>query len=182
VPRVPADVSATVFTEALAFALGGVFAIAGARKLRDPRVAITQFDAYALLPAGCGRWLALPLAGFELLASGGCMLPATRGVSALLLALLLMLYSAAVALNLWRGNIDIDCGCGSLGGEPPLGIGLLLRNVMLLAAALACTRLRASEPSTMTEWMASVLLAALLLALYAAVNAWLARDRWLRDD
>jgi uncharacterized membrane protein YphA (DoxX/SURF4 family) len=171
-----------LLASALALALGALFAIAGARKLRDPRAAIAHFEAYAMLPAGSGRMLALPLAATEVLAGAGCVLPATRAPCALALALLLALYTVAVALNLHRGNTDIDCGCAMPGGEPPLGAGLLARNVALLLAALACVVLPARLPATSLEWIVMLLLALLTFAAISAVNLWLARDRWLRDD
>ena len=50
--------------------------------------------------------------GFELLAAG-----------------LLTLYAVAMAINLFRGRSDIDCGCG--GAAMPLSTALVIRNLLL---------------------------------------------------
>jgi uncharacterized membrane protein YphA (DoxX/SURF4 family) len=177
------NVAATsLLATALALALGVLFVSAGVRKLHYPRAAIAHFEAYALLPAGSGRWFALPLAATEVLAGAGCLLPAMRVPCALALAVLLVLYTAAVALNLHRGNTGIDCGCAMPGGEPSLGAGLLARNIALLLAALACVVLPVRLPANLLAWTVMLLLAVLMFAAISAVNLWLARDRWLRDD
>jgi uncharacterized membrane protein YphA (DoxX/SURF4 family) len=48
---------------------------------------------------------------------------------------LLVVYGAAIAINLARGRTEIDCGCGGTDGQP-LSSLLLVRNALLAAAAL----------------------------------------------
>jgi hypothetical protein len=112
-----------------------LFGLAAAHKLRAPRAFAAVFSEYRLLPAAASLPLGMALAAAELaLALALCVPPLARA-AALAAALLLALYGVAIAINLARGRDAIDCGCGF--GARPLGAGLLLRNALLVGAALA---------------------------------------------
>jgi hypothetical protein len=112
-----------------------LFLFAAAHKLRAPRAFAEVLADYRLLPAGDPLAFGVALAVTELaLALGLCVAPLARA-AALGAACLLALYAGAVAVNLARGRDEIDCGCGV--GARPLGAGLLLRNGLLVAVALA---------------------------------------------
>jgi hypothetical protein len=125
-----------VVAHAAASALAAVFLLAGIGKLRDPMTFQMAVEGYELLPAAAVRaigWL-LPLA--ELAAGGLLLMTATRTAGALLALALLVVFCAAISANLLRGRAGIDCGCG-WGPQIPVGPGLLLRNLVLVVAALA---------------------------------------------
>jgi len=110
-----------------------LFAVSAAHKLRAPRVFAAQLAAYRLLPAAAARPCAFALACAEI--ATAALLAATSAAGAVGALLLLALYSGAVAITLLRGRDAIDCGCGF--APRPLGAGLLARNALLGAAALA---------------------------------------------
>ena len=112
-----------------------LFGLAAAHKLRAPRAFAEVLADYRLLPAGDPLVFGVALAGTELVLALALCVPALARAAALGAALLIALYALAIAVNLARGREDIDCGCGV--GARPLGAGLLLRNALLVGAALA---------------------------------------------
>ncbi len=50
---------------------------------------------------------------------------------------MLLVYAAAVGVNLRRGRRHIDCGCAGPAARRPISGWLVARNVVLAAAALA---------------------------------------------
>ena len=114
-----------------------LFAASAAHKLRGPRLFAAQLAEYRLLPAVASLPATLALAGAELAVAVALATPAAARAGAGAGLLLLALYSGAVAINLLRGRHAIDCGCGF--APRPLGAGLLARNALLAAAALAAT-------------------------------------------
>jgi hypothetical protein len=72
----------------------------------------------------------------EACAALGLMLPQTRVPAALLACTLLLIYAAAMGINLLRGRTSIDCGCG--GAAHGISCLHVLRNLVLaLCAVLA---------------------------------------------
>jgi len=76
---------------------------------------------------------------------------------------LMLVYAAAMALNLLRGRSQIDCGCGA--DVHLLSWALVTRNGVLALAALIV-----SGPSVARElqWLDAVTLVGAALSLYAA--------------
>jgi hypothetical protein len=125
-----------VMRGALALLLG-----AGAvAKLRDRVRFRAAVEAYEIVPAPLAGAAALAFAALEGALAIALLAPAGLGVRSVALlgaATLFGVYGAAIATNLARGRTEIDCGCGG-GVEVPLSGWLLLRNGLLIAAALAC--------------------------------------------
>src|SRR5439155_1412646 len=63
--------------------------------------------------------------------------PGARVAGLLAAASLLVVYGAAIAVNLARGRWDIDCGCAGPADRRPITGWLVARNAVLAAAALA---------------------------------------------
>lgn len=110
-----------------------LFAAAALHKLGDRR----RFDGivldYRLAPPRLALRVARLLPALELLVAGS--LAAAWPPAFPAAALLLAGYGLAMAINLARGRREIHCGCG---GKPqPLSAWLLLRNLVLAAAALS---------------------------------------------
>jgi len=107
--------------------------------------------------------------------AGGLLLPtATRTWGALLAVGLLLLITAAVGLNVLRGRTHIDCGCG-WGPEVPLGGGLLLRNLVLAAAALLVLLPVTPRETVWLDLVGALFLALFLVGLNALATALLAQ-------
>jgi hypothetical protein len=117
----------------LRVALAWLLLAAGAHKLRRSAAFQAALADYRLLPARLAAPAARGLAGLELGAGVALLLPPLAGRAAVLAAALLALYGAAMAFNLARGRRHIDCGCGA--APRPLGVGLVVRNALLVLAA-----------------------------------------------
>ena len=135
---------------ALGAMLRGVLALlllgAAGHKLRDLPGFQAAVHGYGLLPGALVPTVARGLAGVELSLALCLLVPGLGSLPGLGAAALLVLYSGAIAINLYRGRRDIDCGCAGPAGSRRLGPGLLARNGLLLAAALASTLPVASRP------------------------------------
>jgi hypothetical protein len=116
-------------------ALAVVFAAAALHKWRDLSAFSAALAGHRLVPAALVPATARSLAAAETAIAGALLVPASAVGAACTAAALLALYSTAVAINLARGRRDIDCGCSA--HPRPLSRGLLVRNAVLVAAALA---------------------------------------------
>ena len=111
--------------------------------------ALAEFEAvlanYRLLPGAVTptfKWL-LPLV--EAAVGLALLVPATRPGAALVGAALLLGYAAAITINLRRGRLDLDCGCGPRSERRSIAAWMVVRNValaVLLSVAAAPWALR----------------------------------------
>jgi hypothetical protein len=121
------------------FLLGGVcrvgmaaiFAQSAWHALRAPSLHEAAVAGYDLLP----HW-AVPAAarGLPLLSAAAAVLllwPVSAMTGSVLGLALLTVFTAAIAINLRRGRIEIDCGCGGAAGQM-ISPGLVARNLLLL--------------------------------------------------
>jgi hypothetical protein len=145
-PWVAAD---PVAVGAVVGALALVLFAAAWHKLGEPDVFEGALQAYQLLPAGAVTVSAL-------------LVPATRAPALWAFAALVLVYAGAMAVNLWRGRRQIDCGCG--GEVHPLSWGLVLRNAVLAGAALLVAGPTVAREF---EWLDGVSLVVGVLAFYA---------------
>lgn len=109
----------------------------GVPKLARPAAFRHAVADYALLPAAWVAPAAALFALLELALALALLTPGAGAAPALGAASLLALYTGAIAWNLARGRRDIDCGCAGPAGRRPLDAGLVARNALLVAAALA---------------------------------------------
>jgi hypothetical protein len=127
-----------VFSATLQLALALLFAGAALHKARDLagfRVAIEQYE---ILPPRTALLAATGLIAAEAAISLSLLVPSTAELGAIGAASVLLVYSAAIAVNLSRGRSGMDCGCGGAVGPRRIGTGLLWRNgVLLVGCALA---------------------------------------------
>lgn len=120
-----------LFSLSAAYALAAVFTLAAAHKLLGFARFRAAFLNYGLVPDRPARALAPVVPALELLAAGLLLVPAARMAGAGIAFALLAAYSGAIALNLWRGRTDIDCGCSWGQTAPGLTPWLLIRNASL---------------------------------------------------
>jgi hypothetical protein len=163
---------------ALRASLSLLLASAALAKLRDLRGFGAAVAGYRLLPEALAAPAAAVFVAAELALAAGLWLapaPATLGAAALF-----ALYGLAIAANLARGRRDIDCGCGGPLGRQPLSAGLVVRNLVLAAAALAGAL---PAPGRALAWLDLVTLGAAVAAaaaLYGGASVLLARPAALR--
>ena len=151
-----------------------LFGIAARHKLRDVARFRATLAAYRLVPARLTAAAATFLPAAELAATAALVVPSTAPAGALVAAALLAVYTAAIAINLARGRRDIDCGCG--GQRQPLGERLVVRNAILLTAALVS--LAPPRPRSLVWIDAVTVVGAIagLAALYAATERMMALE------
>jgi uncharacterized membrane protein YphA (DoxX/SURF4 family) len=118
-------------------ALAAVFVRSGLAKLASPDEFVRAVANYRLLPPLLNGPVARGLPVAEVAAGGLLLLGVGAGPVALLLAILLVAFSVAVAINLSRGR-RIECGCR---GAAPSRItwAHVAGNLVLAAAALMVT-------------------------------------------
>ena len=128
---------------------------------------------YQLLPEVLLRPAAMLLPAIEFVLAVGWLAGIGREAVAASTAALLLVYAAAIAVNLWRGRVHIACGC-SLGGavhrDARLSWWLVARNV-LLAGAAGLAALPASDRGLgAQDWLTLVLAILAAILLYAGTS------------
>jgi hypothetical protein len=116
-----------------AFAL--LFASAALHKLSALPHFVQGFGAYRLVPETLAP-LALLVPLLELGVAAGLLLRGARAGACLSGALLLLMYAAAIGINLARGRRELACGCGGPNDRRPIAPWMVVRN-LVLALALA---------------------------------------------
>jgi uncharacterized membrane protein len=154
-------------------ALALVMFAAAWHKFSEPEEFVGALAAYGLLPEAAVWPVGRVLPVIEVVLGAGVLVPVTRPMATLGLAALVLLYAVAIAINLARGRRSIDCGCG--GAAHPLSWGLVARNLVIAAAAVA-----ASRPTLERElnWIDALTLVVGVLAFYAL---YLMADELLRQ-
>jgi hypothetical protein len=118
-------------------ALALLFFVAASHKLRDLGRFRATLGEYRLLPAGLTPLAAVLVVAVEVAAAGALLVPGARAAGLLAAAAVLVLYGAAIAINLARGRRDLDCGCAGPAVRRPISGALVVRNAALAALALA---------------------------------------------
>ncbi len=124
--------------------------------------------AYRLLPDAAVRAAALLVIALEA-ASGVLslqMLPVSSG--AWLPVGFLGVVTLAVGINLVRGNVDIDCGCGGAQSTSRLSWPILLRNVALILVAVGLTVAPSERALSLFDYFSIAGGAISLLGVYVA--------------
>jgi len=121
-----------VVTRAVGATLSIVLLFGALQKLRDPVVFAAAVENYRLLPDAFVPLAARSLPVLELAAGVLLLFPETCLLGGGLALMLLAVVTSAVAINLLRGNANIDCGCGGLSSQP-LSWALVVRNALLMA-------------------------------------------------
>ncbi|MCW5622348.1 MAG: hypothetical protein KIS79_14670, partial [Burkholderiales bacterium] len=124
-----------VVVGAIVGALALILFAAAWHKLSEPEVFAGALLAYRLLPAAVVPGVARALPVLEIVLGIAILVPVSHTPALIATALLMLTYAAAMGINLMRGREQIDCGCG--GDAHPLSWALVVRNVVLAAAALA---------------------------------------------
>lgn len=115
--------------------VGGVFVWASLDKLAHPEAFARAIHNYRLVPYALLHPLALLMPAAELVAGLALVVGWWRRGAALLCALMLAVFLAAISSALVRG-LDISCGCFHTDGGHAVGVSLLWRDALLLLACL----------------------------------------------
>ncbi|ABQ69599.1 hypothetical protein HY78_09290 [Rhizorhabdus wittichii DC-6] len=124
--------------------LGGLFLLGGLAKAKDFAGFTGTLAAYMLVPEALLVPAAAAIVAVELAAGAAAIAAVAIGSQAAMgaIAALLLVYAAAMAVNIVRGRTHIDCGCLGFGtSRASLGWELVARNMLLAAVALAAAAL-----------------------------------------
>jgi hypothetical protein len=169
---------------AIAAPVAAVLLLAAWSKLRDPALFRAAVENYDILPPALVPAFAVALPVAEVLAGAALLWESSRPLGAAAAVGLLALVTGAVVVNLLRGRVEIECGCGGADGQT-LSWGLVARN-----AALAAIAALAAHPTAERElaWLDYLTVAGATLAglgLYLMIDQLLrntARLRMMRED
>lgn len=147
--------------------------------------------AYQLLPAALLPLLALFIPIVELSLGLAWLTGFQNETVALATVVLLASYTFAMGINIFRGNTEIDCGCGlssakhKTAGYQRLSIILLLRNLVLILIASIAVIPSNERLLGFIDYLNVGLASVGLVFLYAAFNQLLANksiiDSWRKD-
>lgn len=128
-----------LLTRAIAFGFAILFIGAAWHKLSAPERFAAILRDYQLLPAVLIRPLTFLIPAIEMTLVLGWISGLSPWITTMTSAVLLATYALAMTINIVRGRIYIDCGCGfsgSAGEEQTLSPGLVARNILLIGVAL----------------------------------------------
>jgi hypothetical protein len=167
-PYIPEEV--IFLADIVRLGLGILLTFSGLQKGLHARAFRFDRARYTLVPDSIASVAAWTLLGLEP-ALGVFLLVGYRWRVALILtALLLLLFAAAVTIELLRGR-TMECGC-FIAGSGEISWTLPVRNLCAAGAAAASTLVSSStEASSATMPLAATITAASLLLAYAAWNA-----------
>lgn len=162
-----------------------LFIGSAARKLADAPTFVAILRAYRLLPAGWIGPAAVLIIGAEgvlgVAAALGLWLDSQLGL--LGLAGLLLLYALAIGINIARGNTAIDCGCAFGPGTDALDWSLVLRNILIAAAACAVAVIPIHQrPLLAADWIAALGALGTAIMLYLATGYFFALGAMKRKE
>jgi hypothetical protein len=151
-----------------------LFAGAAAQKLRSPAHFAEIFAGYRLLPETAARRLAWLIPCIELGLAASLTLSLawepSRRLAVVCAGAVLIAYASGLGVNLLRGRLDLDCGCGAARDRRAISAWMVWRN-LLLAAALGIAALPWSPRAC--GWTDLLTVAAGLIScaiLYTAVD------------
>ena len=153
-----------------------LFLGAASHKVGDLARFRASVAAYRVLPPVLVSPTALLLVGAELTVAGALALPFTRAAGLAGAAALLVVYAAAVGVNLARGRWDLDCGCTGPAARRPISGWLVGRNAILAAFAIAGLAPVRPRPLGWVDAVTVVAAVATLAALHLAVDHLLAHE------
>lgn len=159
-----------------AFAL--LFAAAMAHKLwhaaEFQRTLQRYLQGFGLAGLRIEKPLYVALVAVEALIVAACLSPAPGVFAGFLACATLLLYAAAIGVNLARDNTRLDCGCGWGRSRATIRPALVTRNVLLAVLALALVLPTDAREFAVID-VVSIAFATLTFALlYAAGNQLLA--------
>ena len=134
-------------------------------------------------PIPGGRLAVWTVAAVEGLTALALLLPQTRAAGLLAAAGLLLAYAGLMALQLWRGRADMQCGCA--GPDSQLGISwaLVLRNAV--CAALALLPLGTAAGAVPTSWGGlgvAVFVAVFAVLIYLTCEQIVSNAQWMAGE
>lgn len=159
-----------LLSRAVSLAFAVLLVAAAWHKLSRHDGFVAALGNYRLLPEALWRPAAGSIAALEAVLGIAWLTGAWSGPAARATAALMVVYAAAMAVNLFRGRVYIDCGCGlgrTSSGNPTLSWWLVGRNLVLAALALVAVLPRTQRELVLYDWLTLALALVAGVVLYA---------------
>lgn len=154
-----------------------LFAHAGLSKWRSPQA--YQETVASTLGSAAGIRAVRLIGAVELGSAALMVAPASRELGLILAAALLISYAAVMGWHVYRGQVELRCGCGGPGSDTRVGGELIWRNVVLAGCALWATGF--AVPFGVTAVWLALAVALVCVIAYAALDQAIEnRQRWQR--
>ena len=163
----------------VSIAFGLLFLLAAVHKLTAQQDFRSTLTAYQLLPAALVIPAGIAVPVVEGILGAAWLVGLQPESVAIASAAVLAFYTFAIAVNLVRGRIHIDCGCSmgsSAGRDQQLSWGLVARNSILIAAALMATLPMTERSIGIIDYVTLVAGLLAIVLLYGAANQLLSND------
>ncbi len=125
---------------------------------------------FRVLPRALVPVVAKVLPPVEVLLALAVLVPPTRAIAGWGMAILLVVFAAAIGLNVVRGRVNIDCGCFRSSLKQNLSWWLVLRNALLVVLAVACAAATGPRDLAVVEWFFVLTGATVLFLVYLSVG------------
>jgi len=152
---------------------GLLFLLAAVHKLTTLPKFRATLTAYEIMPGALIAPASILVPIVEALLGAAWLLNVEPTIVAMTTAALLASYLSAIAVNLLRGRIHIDCGCtmgASAGRDQLLSWGLVGRNSILIVAALSATVPITERAIGLVDYVTLVAGLLAIVLLYGAAN------------
>jgi len=160
----------SLFSETLVLWIAMVFTMAAFGKLAAWGELAGVVQNFRVLPRSWALPVSFVLPPLEAAVAVGVLLPATRMAAAAGAAALFAVFGAALALNLYRGRRQIDCGCFRSGLKQLISGAAVVRNIVLTIAALLLAQSAGAATLSPLEWVMAVGAALTLMLCYLSVG------------
>jgi len=130
----------------ISIAMSLMFGAGAANKLRAWPGFRSAVETYRLMPTSLSGMISIVLLTLESLAAVLAPIPPTRQLALTTMAVLLLLYTAGIGINLYRGRREMDCGCGGAASRHPISGWLMARNLLLLGFVLLASIPASTRP------------------------------------
>jgi Methylamine utilisation protein MauE len=124
-------VSFFMLGEVARLTVAAIFALAAFHAMREWTVFGGIVEQYRIVPPWLALIFARMLPPLQWVAAAALVLPMAGRAGAVLGLCLMTLFTVAIIVNLARGRMSIDCGCGGASGQK-LSMGLALRNLVVM--------------------------------------------------
>ena len=171
---------------AIEFALRGaislLLATAAFHKLRDPIAFWQVVAAYRLVPEFFARAVAFVIPTIEIALAVSLLVFVGTGLPVIAVIFLWLVYGAAIAINLLRGRLQLECGCGGLAADQTIHWGLVGRNGLLVATTGLLLLPSNARALFWLDFSTAFFGALVLILLYAAMDHLLRNSALLLKD
>jgi hypothetical protein len=154
----------------IVLSVAALLSLAAIHKLIAWREFIEALQAYRLLPQTAVRPASLMLPLGELATAFALFVSTGRRYACAAAAAIMLVYAAAIALNLARDRRDLDCGCGFSRHRQPIAAWMLLRNAAIAVAALVAALPWTTRPLGTIDVFTIAAAAAAAALFYASID------------